>query len=88
MIGLGTFFGTILGKVALGAGIIAVLAGIRLWDVSHQRKVGAVREQVRVETVGKKIDGRAQQKRERVQNAPPSEVEKALRKFCRDCDGK
>lgn len=85
MIGLGTFFGTILGKVALGAGIVAVLLGLRAWDVSHQRKVGAVREQVRVETVGKKIDGRAQQKRERVQNAPPSEVDAALRKYCRDC---
>lgn len=85
MIGLGTFFGTILGKVALGAGIVAVLLGLRAWDVSHQRKVGAVREQVRVETVGKKIDGRAQQKRERVQNAPPSEVDAALRRYCRDC---
>lgn len=85
MIGLGTFFGTILGKVALGAGIVAVLLGLRAWDVSHQRKVGAVREQVRVETVGKKIDAKAQQKRERVQNAPPSEVDAALRKYCRDC---
>lgn len=85
MIGLGTFFGTILGKVALGAGIVAVLAGIRLWDVSHQRGIGEKREQVRVETVGKKIDGRAQKKREQVERAPPSEVDAALRKYCRDC---
>lgn len=85
MIGLGTFFGTILGKVALGAGILAVLLGLRAWDVSHQRKVGAVREQVRVETVGKKVEQRAQKKREQVERAKPAEVDAALRRYCRDC---
>ncbi len=85
MIGLLGFFGSLWGRVALGAGIVVALIGLRAWDVSNQRKVGAVREQVRVETVGKKIDAKAQQKRERVQNAPPSEVDAALRKYCRDC---
>lgn len=85
MIGIISFFGSLWGKVALGAGIVVALVGIRAWDVSHQRKVGAQREQVRVETVGKKIDGRAQQKRERVERAPPNEVDAALRKYCRDC---
>lgn len=85
MIGLLGFFGSLWGRVALGAGIVVALIGLRAWDVSHQRKVGAVREQVRVETVGKKIDGRAQKKRDQVEKAPPSDVEKALRKFCRDC---
>lgn len=88
MIGLLGFFGTLWGRVALGAGIVVALIGLRAWDVSHQRKVGAHREQVRVETVGKKVEKRAQQKREQVERAPPSDVEKALRKFCRDCDGK
>lgn len=85
MIQLITFFGSLWGKVALGAGIVVALVGIRAWDVAHQRKVGAQREQVRVETVGKKIDERAQKKRERVERAPPNEVDAALRKYCRDC---
>lgn len=85
MIQLISFFGSLWGKVALGAGIVVALVGIRAWDVSHQRKVGAQREQVRVETVGKKIDERAQKKRERVERAPPNEVDAALRKYCRDC---
>ena len=85
MISAIAFFGTLWGRVALGAGIVVALIGLRAWDVSHQRKVGAVREQVRVEQVGKKIDERAQKKRERVQQAPSSDVDAALRKFCRDC---
>lgn len=85
MIGLISFFGTLWGRVALGVGIVVALVSLRAWDVSHQRKVGAHREQVRVETVGKKIDGRAQRKREQVERAKPSEIDAALRKYCRDC---
>lgn len=85
MIQIISFFGSLWGKVALGAGIIVALVGIRAWDVSHQRNVGAQREQVRVETVGKKIDERAQKKRERVERAKPAEIDAALRKYCRDC---
>lgn len=79
------WFGTLAGRAALIALAVGSLIGLRAWDVAHQRKVGAVREQVRVEQVGKKIDERAQKKRERVQQAPSSDVDAALRKFCRDC---
>jgi len=85
MISVIAFFGTIGGRLALGAGLIAALVGLRAWDVSHQRKVGAHREAVRVEETGKKIDAKAQQKRQRVERAPPNEIDNALRKYCRDC---
>lgn len=85
MIGALAFFGTMWGRVATVAAIVAALVGLRAWDVHHQRQVGAKREQVRVENVGKKIDAAAQKKRERVERAAPSEVDAALRKYCRDC---
>ncbi len=85
MISVIAFFSTISGRLALGAGIIAALVGLRAWDISHQRKVGAHREQVRVETIGKAVDAKAQQKRQRVERAPPNEIDNALRKYCRDC---
>lgn len=79
------FLGGWTGRAVAIAGIIGALIGLRTWDVMHQRSVGRQQEQVRVEKVGKRIDERAQKKRERVQQAPPSEVDAALRKFCRDC---
>ena len=85
MISLITFFGTLGGRIALGAGIVAALIGLRAWDVSHQRKVGAHREQVCVEETGKKIDAKAQKKRERVERAPAPQIDADLRKYCRDC---
>ena len=88
MIGLITFFGTIGGRLALGAGLIAALVGLRAWDVSHQRKVGAHLEAVRVETVGKQIDAKAQKKRERVERAPAPQIDADLLKYCRDCGTK
>lgn len=79
------FFGTGLGKLTMILSCCGALLGWRVWDVSHQRQVGAHREQVRVETVGNKVDAKAQKKRERVEKAKPSEIDDALRKFCRDC---
>lgn len=88
MISLITFFSTLGGRIALGACIIAALVGLRAWDISHQRKVGAHREQVRVETVGKQIDAKAQKKRERVERAPSHQIDADLLKYCRDCGTK
>lgn len=79
------WFGTLAGRATLIAVAVGSLVGLRAWDVSHQRGIGEKREQVRVETVGKKIDGRAQKKREQVERAKPSEIDAALRKYCRDC---
>lgn len=85
MISVIAFFSTLGGRLALGAGIVAALIGLRAWDVSHQRKVGAHREQVRVETIGKAVDAKAQKKRERVERAPAPQIDADLRKYCRDC---
>lgn len=79
------WFGTLAGRATLFAIGISAIAGLRYWDVSHQRGIGKRNEQVRVEKVGKKIDGRAQKRREQVERAPPTEVDAALRKYCRDC---
>jgi hypothetical protein len=67
--------------IAVAAGVLATYMA---WK--HRVEVKAVQaEQVRVETQGNKIDAAAQKKRERVERAPPSEVDAALRKYCRDC---
>lgn len=79
------WFGTLAGRLTLIAAITGGVFGWVKWHADHHQNIGVRKEQVRVETVGKKIDGRAQQKRERVQNAPPSEVDAALRRYCRDC---
>lgn len=67
---------------------IAIAAGVLVayftWHKTVEHK-GVVKERVRVEQVGKKIDAAAQKKRERVERAAPSEVDAALRKYCRDC---
>lgn len=79
------FFGTGLGKVVMVIAAISSLIGLRALDVGHQRGVGAKNEQVRVETVGNKVDAKAQKKRQQVEKAKPSEIDDALRKYCRDC---
>lgn len=79
------FFGGWTGRAVAIVGIIGALISYRAWDVYRLESRGVRKEQVRVEQVGKKVDQRAQKKREQVEKAPPSDVEKALRKFCRDC---
>lgn len=67
---------------------IAIVAGVLVAYATWHKKVenaGIRKEQVRVETVGNKIDAKAQKKRAAVERAPPSEVDNALRKYCRDC---
>jgi len=67
---------------------IAIAAGVLVAYATWHKKVenaGIRKEQVRVEAVGKKIDAAAQKKREKIERAPPSEVDNALRKYCRDC---
>lgn len=80
-----TFCGTGMGKLSVIIAAVAGLIGLRAWDVSHQRSVGAKNEQVRVETVGNKVDAKAQKKRQQVEKAKPSEIDDALRRYCRDC---
>jgi cell division protein FtsB len=71
-------FGT---HLAIGAGL---LVGFLAWQKRIEVKA-VTAERVRVEETGNKIDAAAQQKREKIQRAPQSEIDIALRKYCRDC---
>lgn len=49
MIGLAMWLGTLWGRLALGAGVVVALVGVRAWDVAHQRRIGETRAVVRIE---------------------------------------
>lgn len=49
MIRLLTFFGSLWGRVALGAGIVAALVAVRAADISKQRRIGETRAVARIE---------------------------------------
>ena len=80
MIGALAFFGTMWGRVAMIAAIVAGVIGLRSWDVHHQRQIGAKKERVRVENVGKKIDAKAQAARRDAERKPHD----SLRQYYRD----
>jgi hypothetical protein len=67
---------------------LAIAAGVLVTYFAWAKRIevkAVAAERVRVETTGNKIDAAAQKKRERVERAPPNEVDAALRKYCRDC---
>lgn len=66
--------------LAIAAGL-AAMAG---WSGLMVQK-GVVREQVRVETVGKKLDVKAKAKRKAVEAKKPDEISADLLKYCRNC---
>lgn len=43
------WFGTLWGRVALGAGLVASLVAVRAWDVHHQRVIGEKRAVAKIE---------------------------------------
>jgi hypothetical protein len=43
------FFSTLWGRVALGAGLVVALVGVRACDVSNQRSIGEERAVVKIE---------------------------------------
>ncbi len=66
--------------LALAAGLAAMAA----WSATMVHK-GVVREQVRVETIGKKIDAVAKVRRKAVEKKTPPEISADLKRYCRDC---
>jgi len=64
------------------AAALAVMAGWSAWMQDR----GARKEQVRVERIGEKVHARAKAARKAVEKKKPSEVQSALRAYCRDCD--
>lgn len=49
MIWLIEYFGTITGRLVLGAGIVASLVALRAWDVHHQRGIGERKAVAKIE---------------------------------------
>ncbi len=54
MIGLLGFFGTLWGRVAVGAGIVLALVALRAADVHKQRKIGETRAVTKIEKANEK----------------------------------
>ena len=73
---------TWLGRYA-GA-IAAALLAMAGWSAWMQSK-GVQRERARIETIGKKIDAQTAVVRKKVAAKPPSEVQRDLLRWCRDC---
>lgn len=49
MIQIAAWLGTLWGRVALGAGVIVALVGLRAWDVSTQQAKGAAKAVAKIE---------------------------------------
>ncbi len=64
--------------------IAAALAAMAVWSGMMVQR-GVVKEQARVESVGKKIDARAKQARKAVEKKKPDEIRADLKKYCVDC---
>ncbi len=54
MISLITFFSTLGGRIALGAGIIMALVALRAADIHKQRNIGATRAVEKIEKANEK----------------------------------
>lgn len=49
MIQIAAWLGTLWGRVALGAGVVVALVGLRAWDVSTQQAKGAAKATAKIE---------------------------------------
>jgi hypothetical protein len=77
---LAQFLGTLVGKAAVGGGLLVVLLGMYGCEVHKQRNVGVQKERARVEKQGEKIGAKAAQARRSAERAVPD----SLRKYQRD----
>jgi hypothetical protein len=77
---LAQFLGTIVGKAAVGGGLLVVLLGMYGCEVHKQRSIGVQKERARVEKQGEKIGAKAAQARRSAERAIPD----SLRKYQRD----
>lgn len=74
------FLGTLLGKVAVGGSLVAVLLTMYGCEVSKQRRIGAEKALSRVEQQGSKVDAKATKARRSAERAAPD----SLREYVRD----
>jgi hypothetical protein len=73
-----TWLGRYAGMIA--AALLA-MAGWSAW-MTHR---GVQKERSRVERIGKKIDAQAEAARKKVAAKAPSEIQRDLARYCRDC---
>ena len=64
------------------AAALAAMAGFSAW----QQSIGARKEIVRVEKIGKRLDAKARVVRKKVGAKEPDELQADLRRLCRDCN--
>lgn len=79
MIGLISFFGTLWGRVALGAGIVLALVALRAADVHKQRKIGETRAVTKIEKSNEKAIDLGKRAAEKSRAPAPSRVRGANR---------
>jgi hypothetical protein len=77
---LAQFLGTIVGKAAVGGGLLVVLLGMYGCEVSKQRRIGAEKALSRVEQQGSKVDAKASKARRAAERTAPD----SLREYVRD----
>jgi hypothetical protein len=77
---LAQFLGTIVGKAAVGGGLLMVLLGMYGCEVSKQRRIGAEKALSRVEQQGSKVDAKASKARRAAERTAPD----SLREYVRD----
>ncbi len=69
-------------RYLVAAGV--ALAAMAAWSGMMVQR-GVVKEQVRVETIGKRLDAKARTVRKAVEAKKPPEISADLRRYCRDC---
>jgi hypothetical protein len=70
MIQVAAFLGTLWGRVALGAGVVVALVGLRAWDVSNQRAIGASKQVAKQERAADANAKKAEAARRSVERSP------------------
>lgn len=70
MIRIAAFLGTLWGRVALGAGVVVALVGLRAWDVSTQQAIGAGKVVAKIEKAANENARKAEDARRSVDRLP------------------
>jgi hypothetical protein len=80
MINAIVFFATLKGRLAVGAAIILALVGVRMWDVSKQRAIGAERAVANMERAADANALKAEKARKSVSDVPADRLRDAYRR--------
>lgn len=78
---LAQFLGTLVGKAAVGGGLLVVLLGMYGCEVSKQRKIGAERAVQKIERQGEVVAKKAAKARAGAERLS----DKGVKEWCRDC---